>query len=232
MLARDVASVSFYIGTATVVALVTHALRQALAVRELRARVDLERERDRTRGLLARLDRLSHEDPLTGVANRRRWDAELDTACDRARAEGSAVAVLLVDLDHFKAVNDRHGHAGGDTALRAVAALLAGRVRGDDLVARLGGDELGVLMPGADADRAVGLAEGLRGATAQLQLPGFAAGELTLSLGVAVGTGPAAVPAELMTRADAGLYAAKSTRNAVGVLPGVPVPSSGGLAPH
>ncbi|MGY1617847.1 GGDEF domain-containing protein [Geodermatophilus sp. SYSU D00691] len=64
--------------------------------------------------LLARLDRLSHEDPLTGLANRRRWDAELSPVCAEARAEATDVAVVLLDLNHFKQVNDRYGHAGGD----------------------------------------------------------------------------------------------------------------------
>ena len=125
----------------------------------------------------------------------------------------------MIDVDHFKRINDRHGHAGGDAALREVARLLIRRVRGDDLVARLGGDELAVLLPGSDAARATELAEALRSAVAALVPPGFERGELTLSLGVAAGSG--LTPAELMSRADERLYAAKATRNAVGS----PVPS-------
>jgi diguanylate cyclase (GGDEF)-like protein len=184
--------------------------------RELSARVRLEHEQERGRVLLAQLERLSHEDPLTGLANRRRWDAELAGTCAEARRHGSVVGVVLLDIDHFKRVNDRHGHAGGDEALRAVADLLRSRVRAGDLVARLGGDELAVLMPGADLDRAVELAERLRGEATALRPSGFEAGELSLSLGVAAVTGTQAFPLELMSQADVQLYRAKITRNAVG----------------
>ena len=88
----------------------------------------LEREKQRTGVLLAQLERLSHEDPLTGLANRRRWDAELVSACTEARQGNSGVGVVLLDIDHFKKINDSYGHAGGDEALRAVAELLVSRV--------------------------------------------------------------------------------------------------------
>ncbi|MGY1746283.1 diguanylate cyclase [Blastococcus sp. SYSU D00695] len=210
----DVAAVVFWLATASVVATVTHAVRHTLGSRELSARVHLLHERERTRDLLDRLERLSLEDPLTGLANRRRWDAALAAACARP---GVPVAVVVIDIDHFKQVNDRHGHAGGDAVLREVARLLLRRVRAGDLVARLGGDELAVLLPGSDAARAAELAESLRAAGAGLTPPGFVPGEVTLSLGVAAAAD--ATPAELMGRADAGLYSAKATRNAVGTLP-------------
>jgi diguanylate cyclase (GGDEF)-like protein len=97
-----------------------------------------------------------------------------------------------------------------------VARLLKDGVRGGDLVARLGGDELAVLMPGADLPRAVELAESLRTGVLDLQPPGFAPGELTVSLGVCVASGERAYPLELMSCADAQLYRAKITRNCVG----------------
>jgi diguanylate cyclase (GGDEF)-like protein len=206
---------ALYLGTASVVAMLAHQRRYALGNLELRTRIRLEHEQERTRILLAKLERLSHEDPLTGLANRRRWDAELLSACDGARRSGSGVSVVLLDIDHFKKINDRHGHGGGDEALRQVAGLLSGRVRAGDLVARLGGDELAVLMPGADLHRAVELAERLRLEAAQIQPEGFGPAELSLSLGVAAAAGDAAHPLELMTRADAQLYRAKITRNAV-----------------
>jgi len=225
----------FYLATATLVALVAHVRRYGLAVRELEARLRLEREQRRTGVLLARLQRLSQEDPLTGLANRRRWDAELDAACAEARRGGTSVAVVLLDLDHFKQVNDRHGHAGGDGALTQVAGLLAERVRGDDVVARLGGDELAVLLPDTDLGRAVELAERLRCEAGVLQPPGFARGELTLSLGVAAAAGEHAYPMDLMSQADGQLYRAKITRNAVGAPGGVPSPRAetvGRALPH
>src|SRR3954447_828700 len=216
MAPQTTTTVMAYLATASLIAVVAHGLRQRVTLRELRARIALEHERDRTRGLLHRLEQLSHEDALTGLANRRRWDAEITSACAEARSRGTTVAVVLLDLDHFKDINDSHGHAGGDEALRAVSRLLTTSVRGGDLVARLGGDELAVLMPGADLRRAVGLAESLRARALELRPPGFQAGELTLSLGVALSAGERAYPLELMSCADAQLYRAKITRNCVG----------------
>jgi diguanylate cyclase (GGDEF)-like protein len=213
---EDLAAVTVYLGTASAIAALSHVRRYALDNRELVTRVRLEREQQRTGVLLAQLQRLSHEDPLTGLANRRRWDAELLAACTEARQRTSVVGVVLLDVDHFKAINDRHGHPGGDEALRQVADLLSRRVRAGDLVARLGGDELAVLLPGSGLDRAVELAERLRREAAELMPPGFAAGEINLSLGVAAAEGDQAYPLELMSRADEQLYRAKITRNAVG----------------
>jgi diguanylate cyclase (GGDEF)-like protein len=213
---EDLLAVTVYLGTASVIAVLAHLRRHAVDNRELLTRVRLEREQQRTGVLLARLDRLSHEDPLTGLANRRRWDAELVSVCTEARQQDALVGVVLLDIDRFKVINDRHGHLAGDEALRAVAGLLSSRVRGGDLVARLGGDELAVLMPGADLDRAVELAERLRREAGQLTPAGFEPGELSLSLGVAAAGGDEAYPLELMSRADAQLYRAKITRNAVG----------------
>jgi diguanylate cyclase (GGDEF)-like protein len=212
----DLVAVVVFMGTAAVIAVAAHLRRYALNRREVITRVRLEREQQRTGVLLARLERLSNEDPLTGLANRRRWDAELTSACTTARLDADPVAVLLIDIDRFKTVNDRHGHGGGDAALREVAGLLRARVRDEDLVARLGGDELAVLVAGADLHRAVELAEELRAAVACLQPQGFGPGELSLSIGVAALPGGEAYPMELMSRADEQLYRAKITRNAVG----------------
>jgi diguanylate cyclase (GGDEF)-like protein len=178
------------------------AIRNAQAYAEL-ARIAAENEHAAT------------HDPLTGLANRRRWDAELVAACATARAAGTSVAVLLVDVDRFKEVNDRHGHGGGDEALRLIADALTSRVRAGDVVARLGGDELAVLLPGTDLGRAVTLAEELRTAALELDPSGGGPGSLTLSLGVAVASGWDAVPERLTVDADAHLYRAKATRNAV-----------------
>jgi diguanylate cyclase (GGDEF)-like protein len=216
MTAGELGGTTAYVATASVIGLIAHLRRHLLAVRELLTRARLEHEQERTRGLLAQLERLSHEDPLTGLANRRRWDAELSVVCAAARKSGEVVSLVLLDLDHFKQINDRHGHAAGDEALRAVAQLLRGRVRDGDLVARLGGDEIGVLLPGTDLERAAGLAEQLRREAALLAPAGVAPGELTLSLGVATGSGARAYPLELISCADAQLYCAKITRNAVG----------------
>jgi diguanylate cyclase (GGDEF)-like protein len=214
--AEDLVAVTVYLGTASIIAVLAHVRRYALSNRELLTRVRLEHEQQRTGVLLTQLERLSHEDPLTGLANRRRWDAELVSACTEARRRNTVIGVVLLDIDHFKHINDRHGHPGGDEALRQVAGLLSRRVRTGDLVARLGGDELAVLLPGSDLDRAVELAERLRREAAELVPAGFDAGEINLSLGVASAGGDQAYPLELMSRADEQLYRAKITRNAVG----------------
>jgi diguanylate cyclase (GGDEF)-like protein len=214
--AADLVAAALYVGTASIIAMLTHLRRYALDNREFLTRVRLEREQQRTGVLLARLERLSHEDPLTGLANRRRWDAALLSTCSDARQQGTVVGVVLLDIDHFKTINDRHGHPGGDEALRQVARLLVGRVRSGDLVARLGGDEFAILLPDTDLGRAIELAERLRAEAAQLLPAGFGPGEVSLSLGVASAAGPGAHPLELMSRADQQLYRAKITRNAVG----------------
>jgi diguanylate cyclase (GGDEF)-like protein len=216
MTATDLVAVGIFVGTASVIAILAHLRRYALSKRELTTRIRLEREQQRTGVLLAELERLSLEDPLTGLANRRRWDAALTSVCTAARHRAGVAAVVLLDIDHFKAVNDRHGHAGGDEVLRQVAGLLSARVRGADLVARVGGDEFAVLMPGADLDRAVERAERLRVETSELRPAGFLPGELSVSLGVAAVAGDQAYPVELMSRSDEQLYRAKITRNAVG----------------
>src|SRR4051812_2429916 len=95
---QTMTTVMAYLATASLIAVVAHVLRQRVTLRELRARLELEREQDRTRGLLGRLEQLSHEDPLTGLANRRRWDAELVSACAEARGRGTSLAVVLLDL--------------------------------------------------------------------------------------------------------------------------------------
>jgi diguanylate cyclase (GGDEF)-like protein len=215
MRVEDLLAATIYLATASLIGVVAHDQRHRLTTRESTVRVRLEREQECTRTLLARLERLSHEDPLTGLANRRRWDAELVAACATARAAGTSVAVLLVDVDRFKEVNDRHGHGGGDEALRLIADALTSRVRAGDVVARLGGDELAVLLPGTDLGRAVTLAEELRTAALELEPSGGGPGSLTLSLGVAVASGWDAVPERLTVDADAHLYRAKATRNAV-----------------
>jgi diguanylate cyclase (GGDEF)-like protein/PAS domain S-box-containing protein len=141
------------------------------------------------------LRRLAERDPLTDVLNRRAFDAALAT-CDDA-------ALVLLDLDHFKAVNDRFGHAAGDEVLRAVAGVLHRRLRAADVVARLGGDEFAVLLPGVDAASAEAVAADVLRMIRGLVL---ASGRVSASVGVATGTSGAA----LLQRADRALYAAKA----------------------
>jgi diguanylate cyclase (GGDEF)-like protein len=148
---------------------------------------------------------LADSDPLTGVANRRRWDAELETRCAEGRRSGEPLSVALLDLDHFKRYNDEHGHMAGDRLLKAVTAAWSAMLRPPDLLARLGGEEFGVLLPGCAATAAEAIAERLRAATPVAT---------TVSVGVAQWDGEENVVA-VLARADDALYAAKRRRNCV-----------------
>lgn len=147
-------------------------------------------------------------DPLTGVLNRRALDRLLARETDRCETQGGMVSVLALDLDHFKAVNDTYGHAVGDEALRAFARRIRGPLRQSDHLARLGGEEFIVLLPGASLEKAVEIAERLRGAVAETPLLDAPRVAVTVSIGAAArlsgetGTG-------LLARADAAAYAAK-----------------------
>ena len=156
----------------------------------------------------AGLDQLARQDGLTGVANRRQFDTVLQAEWNRARRSGTELALLLVDIDHFKAFNDQHGHPAGDRCLRAVAAVLqAPAGRAADSVARYGGEEFAVIVPGSPLSGVLALAERLRMAVEALSLP---EGPVSISIGVAYLHPPATASADqLLADADAGLYAAK-----------------------
>ena len=168
------------------------------------------------------LAEMATRDALTGLFNRRHLDLRLAESLREAQAAGRPLALLLLDLDHFKAVNDDFGHAAGDAALRTVAAALSSRLRrGGDVLARYGGEEFAVVLPDADTAAAAALAERLRQAVAEAAVPAPIAGRgLTVSIGVAVdpGGGVSAEASGLLRRADAALYAAKRAgRNRVQV---------------
>lgn len=114
------------------------------------------------RRLETRLNRLARQDPLTRVANRRALSEAGQKAMGRARRQGTPLAVLMIDVDHFKAVNDRWGHGTGDRLLTAVAGAIGGALRSSDLLGRVGGEEFAVLLPEAGMDAATGVAERIR----------------------------------------------------------------------
>ena len=156
-----------------------------------------------------RMRALAMVDPLTGTASRHAIDECLDAAVDSAAQAGTPAALLMLDLDHFKAINDRYGHAAGDAVLAAVARAWQAHVRADDLLGRMGGEEFVVVGRGATLAQARVLAERLREATAALRLP-----EIDPELRVTVSIGIAEVVAgdtrmALIQRADAALYRAK-----------------------
>lgn len=168
------------------------------------------------------LDALAHTDPLTGVANRRRFMEEAAHELARARRHGHPLSVVMFDLDHFKAINDRHGHAVGDAALRHVCAVVAQCLRAEDLLARLGGEEFAVLLPHNTQDAAMALAERLRVAIASqpLMAGGSRAIALRASFGVVEVHTDEALDPDALRRADAALYEAKhGGRNRVATAP-------------
>ncbi len=177
----------------TVISLLVRQLRHAMTRMEA---VAADRER-----LMAQLHAAALTDELTGLPNRRAWEAEFTRELSRGRRSGGAeVAVAVLDLDSFKAYNDRRGHRAGDELLKACAAAWSDQLRGADLLARFGGDEFAILLPDCGADDALGLIERLRAATP---------GQNTVSAGIAVWNGLETCD-ELIDRADAALYEAKA----------------------
>lgn len=157
------------------------------------------------------LARLSHFDALTGIANRRRFDEVLAHEWARRRKSSGQLALLMVDIDHFKQLNDRFGHAVGDECLRSVAAVLAGCARRDaDLVARYGGEEFAAILTGIDPQDAVQIAERMRTSVEALALPsGTATGIVTISVGLACAQAIDTEMAAFVATADTALYDAK-----------------------
>lgn len=155
-------------------------------------------------------------DPLTGALNRRGLEAELALRADALPVGAPQVAVIAMDIDRFKAINDRHGHRAGDEALQALAAIARRKLRGDDLFVRVGGDEFVALLRGASADAAAATAERIRTAVAAHAMhAGAVPGDVTISAGVHAATGVAAsgwgfADFDALARAaDAALYRAK-----------------------
>ncbi|WP_245821046.1 GGDEF domain-containing protein [Geodermatophilus pulveris] len=168
--------------------------------------------RRRVQRLLEATRALSHQDPLTGLANRRVLVEQAPRVWRQARREGSQVVAMVLDLDHFKQLNDAHGHAAGDAVLQAVAASLAASVRPNDVLARTGGEEMIVLGLVGDPVEARRLAERLRGAVAASRSGG--GHTVTASIGVALtrpvdGEDAAAAMWRLVDRADGAMYEAK-----------------------
>jgi len=162
---------------------------------------------ERMQSLVDRLADAARTDPLTGLLNRRGLTERGDIEFSRARRAGQPLAIILCDLDHFKAVNDLCGHESGDQVLERFANLLRVRKRGLDAAARTGGEEFALLLPDTDGVHALAVADRIRRAMADAfsddPVP------LTLSLGIASYPQNGASAAEVMRAADAALYAAK-----------------------
>ncbi len=161
---------------------------------------------------LASTWRLATIDHLTGILSRQAILARLGDELERGARYGRPVAIVLVDLDHFKRINDAHGHAAGDEVLRAVADVLSARIRAVDAVGRYGGEEFMLVLPETSVEDAVALAEKLRRvvATTSVDVGDGNRVELTLSAGVAGATGGRHQLDSIIGDADVALYAAKS----------------------
>jgi diguanylate cyclase (GGDEF)-like protein len=172
-----------------------------------RAHSDDRRRIRRLRDEARRLGELARTDPLTGLPNRRAFDERFASEVARARRYGHRLALALMDLDHFKRVNDDYGHTAGDELLREAALRLQGSVRAGEVVARFGGDEFAWLLPEADVGAAELAADRVRRTLSERPVGPLI--RATLSVGVACleqsGDGPA-----LLRRADGALMAAKA----------------------
>lgn len=186
--------------------------RQELIAR-LRTQVRRKRYNDQLRASVTQTIEMAVTDPLTGLHNRRYLDSHLETLLDRAMARRRPLSVLIADLDRFKAINDSHGHDGGDEVLREFARRLKQNVRGIDLVCRFGGEEFAVVMPDTDAAVAETVAERIRAAVAGKPFVVNRAGktaDVTVSVGVSSLQRGGDAVADLMKRADLALYDAKN----------------------
>ncbi|MBA3672603.1 MAG: EAL domain-containing protein [Gemmatimonadaceae bacterium] len=170
----------------------------------------LEEERQATMDAAAKIERIAYHDALTGLPNRQLFSNQLGMALHRARRNSTMSAVLFLDLDRFKVVNDSLGHAAGDVLLQTVAERIRSAVRGEDSVTRLGGDEFAVLAAEvADADHAIMLAERI---IAEVKRPIVVEGQevfVTTSLGIAMYPNDGTEAETLLKNADAAMYRAK-----------------------
>jgi two-component system cell cycle response regulator len=151
-------------------------------------------------------------DALTGLYNRRYMESHADSLVERAAARGKPLSVLIIDIDHFKAINDTYGHDAGDDVLREFSDRLRSCIRGIDLACRHGGEEFVVVMPDTDLGVANKVAERIRRRIAGEPFPierGTRSVEVTISVGLAGRVGPQDNAAQIMKRADAALYLAK-----------------------
>jgi len=207
-------------------------LARQISVRE-KAEAELRTAKLTLEELNRSLERLSLQDSLTGLGNRRRFDTALQAECAHSVRYGTPLSLVLIDVDHFKRYNDLYGHPAGDECLRRVgAAVLAARLRSCDVAARYGGEEIAVLLPQTDAAGATAAAERLRQAIEALEIShaGNPAGRVTVSVGVSnlVRSDGEGAPARLVRDADGALYAAKAAgRNQVWL---ARAPERGGLA--
>ncbi|WP_260958722.1 GGDEF domain-containing protein [Pseudomonas citri] len=180
---------------------------------------DVATNRHQLQAANAQLQKLSSTDRLTGLYNRGHWEESLRTAHARHQRYGTALSLVMFDIDHFKRVNDTYGHQAGDKVIEQVAGLLHEHVRESDVAGRYGGEEFGVVLSDTDKEGAQIFAERLRKAVETLLVRyNDQSIRFTISLGVAELNGPSNSHAELISRADQALYSSKKNgRNQVTV---------------
>ncbi|MCP5159083.1 MAG: GGDEF domain-containing protein [Gammaproteobacteria bacterium] len=172
---------------------------------------ELNKEKERLIHLLQEKSARLRQDPLTGVSNRLAYEEQLHQEFQRWKRFGNPLTFLIWDIDHFKQINDRHGHDIGDEVLREVARQLNSRLRSTDFVARYGGEEFAMLLPGADIEAALQLAEQIRHHIAE---SGFRYGEAHIPVTISCGLAsfqPGDCLESVFKRADQALYQAKKT---------------------
>ncbi|MDQ3934931.1 MAG: GGDEF domain-containing protein [Actinomycetota bacterium] len=165
--------------------------------------------RQRVTRLLSTLARAARVDPLTGILNRGGFEERFVQELERARRNGESVALLVADIDRFKQINDRFGHAAGDDVLARVARVLTASTRPHDVVARLGGEEFGILLAQSDSERGVYVAERIRHDVTRMEGAVCGPVAVTVSVGVAAYPGDGVCRESLFRVADAAVYAAK-----------------------
>ncbi len=188
---------------------VVAALRAYETVSNL-ARLTVELEK-RVAARTAELERLAMIDALTGIANRRHFGMRAAVEVEEARRSGAALGAVMMDIDHFKRINDCYGHATGDAVLQQIADIVTLQLRPHDLFARVGGEEFAVLLPGSDSENSLAVAERIREAVAAAPIEvGGVRMPATLSLGVSALADEDEDIGPVMSRADQALYGAKA----------------------
>ena len=178
----------------------------------------LKRELAVARARVGELEARADIDPLLDILNRRGFERELKRALSHVKRYGTQAALMFVDLDGFKGINDRYGHAAGDALLKAVARELIGHVRASDIVGRIGGDEFGVLIWRLEGPQATAKARELE---AKIASVGIDHGKARIEVAASIGVAPlveGASPADVIAAADQAMYARKDERR------GLPAP--------
>ncbi len=195
---------------------------RTMEVRTQNLELELQRSSHEVSELRTKLDDVRKEsltDPLTGISNRKAFDSDLRDAMQKTRENGEPLTLLMCDIDHFKAFNDRWGHTTGDQVLRLVAGCLSENVKGRDTTARYGGEEFAVILRNTEIGDAMGLANQIRLFVERKKLVKKSTGDILGKISISIGAAqfsPGDSPMTLIQRADNCLYAAKAAgRNCV-----------------